>query len=138
VVALRERTDQGVYGITTTAELAGIAVPTLRLYERRGLLTPSRTSGGTRRYSQDDLTRLERIGILVAAGVNLTGIAHILTLQTTNTTLRTTNEDLALENARLRAARDDVTTHHVDDVPEPDHLDRTTLQSSTTGSTHLP
>jgi MerR family transcriptional regulator/heat shock protein HspR len=98
-----ERTDRGVYGITTAAELAGVAVPTLRLYERRGLLDPDRTQGGTRRYSPDDLVRLERIGALVADGVNLTGIAHILALQTQNTTLSSTNTELQKENTRLRA-----------------------------------
>jgi MerR family transcriptional regulator/heat shock protein HspR len=125
-MALRERTDRGVYGITTAAELAGVAVPTLRLYERRGLLTPSRTNGGTRRYSQDDLTRLGRIGTLVADGVNLTGIAQILTLQTTNTTLASTNKDLTVENTRLRAEREHAMTTHADDVPEADHLDQLT------------
>ena len=101
--AVRERTDRGVYGITTAAELSGMAVATLRLYERRGLIDPDRTPGGTRRYSPDDLTLLGRIGALVADGVNLTGIAHILTLQDANTTLSSTNTALTKENTRLRA-----------------------------------
>jgi len=57
---------------------AGINEQSLRLYERQGLLTPTRSKGGTRRYSADDLVRLQRIIELVAAGVNLAGVARIL------------------------------------------------------------
>jgi MerR family transcriptional regulator, heat shock protein HspR len=83
--------SQGVYGITVAAELSGIPVQSLRLYERHGLLTPSRSDGGTRRYSADDLARLQRISALVAAGVNLAGIAHILDLQDDNAELQAAN-----------------------------------------------
>ena len=58
--------DRGVYGISVAAELSGINEQSLRLYERQGLLTPARSKGGTRRYSADDLIRLQRIS---AAGV---------------------------------------------------------------------
>ncbi|KQC36635.1 helix-turn-helix transcriptional regulator [Frankia sp. ACN1ag] len=81
---------QGVYGISVAADLVGMDPQSLRLYERRGLLEPARTDGGTRRYSSDDLARLQRIGHLLAAGLNLAGIARVLELET--------------ENARLRAA----------------------------------
>ena len=81
--------DDGVYGISVAAELSGIAVQSLRLYERYGLLTPARSEGGTRRYSADDLARLQRISALVDAGVNLAGIARILDLEDANTALRT-------------------------------------------------
>jgi len=57
----KPRTARGVYGIAVTSELSGVGPQTLRLYERRGLLSPSRTDGGTRRYSDDDLERLRRI-----------------------------------------------------------------------------
>lgn len=80
--------SRGVYGITVAAELAEISPQTLRLYERKGLLEPSRSPGGTRRYSEDDLTRLRRVEELVAAGVNLTGIEMILHLQDENDRLR--------------------------------------------------
>ena len=70
------------------AELAGVTPQTLRLYERHGLLQPERTPGGTRRYSQDDMTRLRRVGELVQTGVNLAGIARILELETANARLR--------------------------------------------------
>ena len=83
--------SQGVYGISVAAELSGIAVQLLRLYERQGLLTPSRSDGGTRRYSADDLVRLQRISELVAAGVNLAGIAKILDLQDDNAALLAAN-----------------------------------------------
>ncbi len=80
--------DHGVYGITVAAELVGMEVQSLRLYESRGLLRPSRTSGGTRRYSANDLTRLRRIAALIADGVNLTGIRLLLELQDENRRLR--------------------------------------------------
>src|SRR5271169_279863 len=86
--------SQGVYGITVAAELSGIAVQSLRLYERQGLLRPGRSDGGTRRYSADDLARLRRISELVAAGVNLAGIARILCLEDDNAELSVVNTDL--------------------------------------------
>ncbi|MGV0779100.1 MerR family transcriptional regulator [Mycolicibacterium peregrinum] len=94
---------RGVYGISVAAELSGMDPQTLRLYERRGLLTPARTEGGTRRYSDDDLDRLQRIAELVADGVNIAGIAQILPLQDHNAELASTNGELASENARLRS-----------------------------------
>jgi MerR family transcriptional regulator/heat shock protein HspR len=96
--------DHGVYGISVAAELSGIAVQSLRLYERYGLLTPSRSEGGTRRYSSDDLIRLKRIGELVDAGVNLAGIARILDLEDSNATLSASNSDLRSSNRTLRDA----------------------------------
>jgi MerR family transcriptional regulator, heat shock protein HspR len=83
--------SQGVYGITVAAELSGVAVQSLRLYERHGLLSPARSDGGTRLYSADDLARLQRISELIAAGVNLAGIAKILDLQDDNAALLAAN-----------------------------------------------
>jgi len=83
--------SQGVYGISVAAELSGIAVQSLRLYERHGLLSPARSGGGTRRYSSDDLARLQRISELIAAGINLAGIARILDLQDDNAALLAAN-----------------------------------------------
>ena len=94
--------DQGVYGISVAAELSGIPVQSLRLYERHGLLTPARSGGGTRRYSADDLARLQRISGLVEAGVNLAGIARILSLEDDNATLAAANTDLRSTNRSLR------------------------------------
>jgi MerR family transcriptional regulator/heat shock protein HspR len=95
--------DHGVYGITVAAELSGIAVQSLRLYERYGLLTPARSDGGTRRYSADDLARLQRISALVDAGVNLAGIARILDLEDDNAELSAANTDLRSTNRTLRS-----------------------------------
>jgi MerR family transcriptional regulator/heat shock protein HspR len=94
--------DHGVYGISVAAELSGIAVQSLRLYERQGLLRPGRSDGGTRRYSADDLARLRRISELVDAGVNLAGIARILSLEDDNAELSDVNTDLRSSNRSLR------------------------------------
>jgi MerR family transcriptional regulator, heat shock protein HspR len=83
--------SRGVYGISVAAELSGIPVQSLRLYESHGLLTPIRSDGGTRRYSSDDLARLRRISQLVAAGVNLAGISRILDLEDDNAALLADN-----------------------------------------------
>ena len=80
--------DHGVYGISVAAEILGVGVQTLRLYEARGLLVPSRTEGGTRRYSADDLARMRRITVLVGEGVNLTGVGRVLDLEDENERLR--------------------------------------------------
>jgi DNA-binding transcriptional MerR regulator len=95
--------DEGVYGISVAAELAGAGTQSLRLWERHGLLVPSRTGGGTRRYGADDLDRLRRIIGLVDAGVNIAGIARILEGEDHNTVLRTCND-------ALREANTDLTT----------------------------
>jgi DNA-binding transcriptional MerR regulator len=79
---------QGVFGISVAAELVGMQPQSLRMYETRGLLEPSRTSGGTRRYSHDDLDRLRRISALLAEGLNLAGIAMVLALEEQNAELQ--------------------------------------------------
>ena len=94
--------DRGVYGISVAAELSGITEQSLRLYERQGLLTPARSAGGTRRYSADDLARLDRISELVAAGVNLAGIDRILSLEDRNAALDERNVTLEGDNDALR------------------------------------
>ncbi len=98
--------EAGVYTISVAAELAGVTVRSLRLYERHGLLHPARTTGGTRRYSQDDLRRLRRITELVADGVNLPGIGKILDLEQDTHELRTDNTALRAANTKLRAVSD--------------------------------
>lgn len=72
---------RGVYGISVAADLVGMGLQQMRWYETQGLLTPHRTPGGTRRYSENDLTRLRRIDELLEAGLNLAGIAMVLDLQ---------------------------------------------------------
>jgi MerR family transcriptional regulator/heat shock protein HspR len=94
--------SQGVYGITVAAELSGIPVQSLRLYERHGLLSPARSDGGTRRYSADDLARLQRISELLADGVNLAGIARILDLQDDNATLLAANQAFSADGGATK------------------------------------
>ncbi len=98
-----DRSARGVYGISVASELTGIDAQTLRLYERRGLLTPARTEGGTRRYSDDDVDRLARISELVGEGVNLAGVAQILHLEHRNSELESDNGQLRSENDELRS-----------------------------------
>jgi MerR family transcriptional regulator/heat shock protein HspR len=74
-------TGTPVYVISVAAELAGVHPQTLRVYERRGLLDPSRTRGGSRRFSERDLERLHRIQDLTAAGLNLEGVRRVLELE---------------------------------------------------------
>jgi MerR family transcriptional regulator/heat shock protein HspR len=72
---------RAVYVISVAAELAGVHPQTLRVYERRGLVDPSRTGGGNRRYSARDIEQLRRIGDLTAAGLNLEGVRRVLELE---------------------------------------------------------
>jgi MerR family transcriptional regulator, heat shock protein HspR len=97
---------RGVYGISVAAELVGMGVQTLRLYEARGLLDPERTGGGTRRYSTNDLDRIRRIGDLLEDGLNLAGIAMVMDLQDENSQLRAEKEEQQwLPTASIRASR---------------------------------
>ncbi len=79
--AARAEDAHGRYGIGVAAEIVGTGIQNLRLYERRGLVEPSRTAGGTRLYSRDDVVRLGRITALLAEGLNLVGVAKVLRLQ---------------------------------------------------------
>ncbi|GAA1937478.1 MerR family transcriptional regulator [Nocardioides marmoribigeumensis] len=72
---------QGVFAISVAAEMVRMEVQNLRVYERRGLLEPDRTSGGTRLYSQADIEVLHRIRDLLAEGLNLAGVARVLELE---------------------------------------------------------
>jgi MerR family transcriptional regulator/heat shock protein HspR len=78
----KRRQESAVYVISVAAELAGVHPQTLRVYERKGLLSPQRTSGNTRRYSAEDIERLRRIQELTQrAGVNLAGAKMVLRLE---------------------------------------------------------
>lgn len=72
---------RAVYVISVAAELAGVHPQTLRIYERKGLVDPLRTGGGSRRYSPADIERLRRIGDLTATGLNLEGVRRVLELE---------------------------------------------------------
>jgi MerR family transcriptional regulator/heat shock protein HspR len=78
----RPSESRAVYVISVAAELAGVHPQTLRIYERKGLLDPTRTPGGSRRFSDMDLARLRRIQELTTAGLNLEGVRRVLELET--------------------------------------------------------
>ncbi|WP_347110194.1 MerR family transcriptional regulator [Paenarthrobacter sp. S56] len=97
------RDDLGVYAISVAAELVGMGQQNIRLYERKGLLTPDRTDGGTRRYSETDLVILRRIGVLLDEGLNLAGVKLVLELEAANRGLLEDNRGLTEDNRELRA-----------------------------------
>ncbi|WP_427017447.1 MerR family transcriptional regulator [Pseudarthrobacter sp. P1] len=76
------------------AELTDTPVQTLRLFDRRGLISPARTGGGTRLYSQDDLARVFHINNLLESGMNLAGVGAVLALEAENSGLRAVNAQL--------------------------------------------
>ncbi|MGF1618111.1 MAG: heat shock protein transcriptional repressor HspR [Acidimicrobiia bacterium] len=79
---------KAVFVISVAAELAGMHPQTLRIYERKGLIDPFRTPGGTRRYSRDDIERLQLIQELTSQGLNLEGVRRVLALQQENRQLK--------------------------------------------------
>lgn len=88
---------RAVYAISIAAEMAELQIQNLRVYERRGLVDPARTPGGSRLYSLEDVERLIRIRELLGEGLNLAGIARVLLLEDEVHRLRAAN-------ARLRRA----------------------------------
>ncbi|MEQ1785494.1 MAG: MerR family transcriptional regulator [Acidimicrobiales bacterium] len=86
---------RAVYVISVAAELAGLHPQTLRIYERKGLVDPARTGGGSRRYSDEDIAQLRRIQELTAEGLNLAGVQRVLELEA----------ELAAAHRALDAAR---------------------------------
>ena len=92
--------EHAVYVISVAAELAGVHPQTLRIYERKGLVDPARTSGGSRRYSDADIDLLRRIQDLTNAGLNLAGVERVLELEDEVARLRA-------ELERTRAAASD-------------------------------
>jgi MerR family transcriptional regulator, heat shock protein HspR len=103
---------RAVYVISVAAELAGVHPQTLRVYERRGLVDPRRTGGGSRRYSERDLERLRHIQDLTAEGLNLEGVRKVLMLEAEVEHLRAEVEQLrnemreALERTHRQYRRD--------------------------------
>lgn len=81
---------RGLFAISIAAERADLPIQNLRVYERRGLLEPARTAGGTRLYSEADIVVLQRIVELLADGLNLAGIRQVLDLEGEITRLRAT------------------------------------------------
>ena len=78
----------GVYAISVAARMVSMEIQNLRVYERRGLVEPDRTPGGSRLYSATDIDRLHRIRDLLAQGLNLAGIGEVLRLEQENERLR--------------------------------------------------
>ncbi len=105
--------ERAVYVISVAAELGGVHPQTLRVYERRGLLDPSRTQGGSRRFSERDLARLRRIQELTMLGLNLEGVRRVLALEA--------------EVARLRAELDAAQTETAEAVARTHRLYRRDL-----------
>ena len=102
--------NRAVYVISVAAELAGVHPQTLRIYERKGLVDPARTGGGSRRYSQSDIDLLRRIQELINEGLNLMGVQRVLELETELMAARAETEALreqanrALADTRAAAA----------------------------------
>ncbi len=93
------------YSIAVASDLSGVPQQQLRRMEEGGVLSPLRTSGNTRRYSDDDLTHIEEVAELAEAGVNLEGIRRILALQEEITGLRAENAALQRQLAEVRSSR---------------------------------
>ncbi len=86
---------RALYGMSVATELTGVPAQSLRAYEAKGLIEPARTAGGTRRYSAHDIARVDRITTLLAAGLNLKGIAYVLELEAETQRLRREVERLS-------------------------------------------
>ena len=102
-----------VYVISVAAELAGVHPQTLRIYERKGLVEPARTTGGSRRYSDLDIAVLLRIQELTTEGLNLAGVQRVLALERQNRELR---QQLAQVEANARAQVAEVERRHRADL----------------------
>jgi MerR family transcriptional regulator, heat shock protein HspR len=100
---------RAVYVISVAAELAGVHPQTLRIYERKGLVDPARTSGGSRRYSDADIDQLRRIQELTNEGLNLYGVQRVLELEAQVARLR---KELADVRARAAEAVADAHRQH--------------------------
>jgi len=95
--------ERPLYMISIAAELAGMHPQTLRIYENKGLVTPQRSAGNTRLYSQADIDRLELIAELTNEGINLAGVLRILDLQER---LNAREKELLRTQRRLRKAKE--------------------------------
>src|SRR5688500_19527919 len=102
-----ERMERAVYIISVAAELAGVHPQTLRIYERKGLVRPARTSGNTRRYSERDIDRLREIHDLTERGVNLAGVKMVMEMQAKLERIRREMEEMGRELERSRERDED-------------------------------
>lgn len=104
---------RAVYVISVAAELAGVHPQTLRIYERKGLVRPARTDGGSRRYSDDDISHLQRIQTLTEDGLNLAGVKRVLELEAELAELRAQIERL---RAEAKAAVEEAHRQHRSEI----------------------
>ena len=86
--------DRALFSISVASEVTGVNQQMLRVYEERGLLTPHRTEGGTRRYTGSELELIREIDALVKTGINLAGVGRVLELQAKNRQLQRTVDRL--------------------------------------------
>ncbi len=110
-----EHDRRAVYVISVAAELAGVHPQTLRIYERKGLVLPARTDGGSRRYSDADIAQLQRIQTLTEGGLNLAGVKRVIELEAE--VLRLRRELAELQEASQKAVADAERQHRRDLVP---------------------
>ncbi|MGH9211174.1 MAG: heat shock protein transcriptional repressor HspR [Acidimicrobiales bacterium] len=101
---IRAEPPRALYVISVAAELAGVHPQTLRIYERKGLVDPARTAGGSRRYSDADIAVLRRIQELTNDGLNLAGVQRVLDLEAEIKRLRAELEQLRADAAEAIAA----------------------------------
>ncbi|MGN0037823.1 MAG: heat shock protein transcriptional repressor HspR [Coriobacteriales bacterium] len=94
--------NRPLYMISVAADLAGLHPQTLRIYESKGLVTPQRTSGNTRMYSQADVERLELITQLTDEGINLAGVVRILDMKERMAKQEAENEELRRQLAQAQ------------------------------------
>ena len=104
---------RALYVISVAAELAGVHAQTLRIYERKGLVEPARTPGGSRRYSDRDIQRLQRIQELTNEGLNLAGVKRVLDLEAENERLRS---EIAKIRQQAASAIEEVRREHRRDL----------------------
>lgn len=100
---MKGRPQTAVFVISVAAEMAGVHPQTLRIYERKGLIEPYRTPGGTRRYSASDIERLTLIQELTNRGLNLEGVRQVLDLKGQVETLRAEVGELRAEIRRQQS-----------------------------------
>jgi MerR family transcriptional regulator/heat shock protein HspR len=112
-ISRRDISRRAVYVISVAAELTGVHPQTLRIYERKGLLDPARTVGGSRRYSEVDLEKLRRIQDLTNAGLNLEGVRRVMELEEEVARLR---EELAEVRRQAAEQVDRVHRHYRRDL----------------------
>lgn len=115
--------NKPLYMISVAADLAGLHPQTLRIYEAKGLVSPQRTSGNTRMYSQADVDRLELIGRLTDEGINLAGVMRILDQRERMSELQEEAERMREEIARMHEAIHELRMHQTIStlMNKPDH-----------------